>query len=156
MNRGVALPLEALVEAIEDGERESRCGFGVAAVSLLLSSAGRSDAGAEGGYAKTQEQGCEALIRRVDDAKLFPHIERRCFTCELEADGRESWDFAPRFDQAACGGDSASTLIDRYRVMHYRVTQRSPVILWYDTPEDRYLSWDAAVRYHRDNKRKHR
>jgi len=117
------------------------------ALALALMAPGGLSAGAR--YPESEKEGCEALIRRVHRARFFPHIEKRCFTCELETDDGRSWAFALRFNQDACGGDSPSTLLDRYLVM-----QRSPVILWYDTPEDRYLAWEAAAEYYRRARKK--
>ncbi len=92
----------------------------------------------------TEEEACQALVSRVVKAKLFPHIRRECFLCELSSGDDYSFRFTLRFDQERCGGDSPSTLIDRFMVL-----KRSPVILWYDFPEDRYLPFEYAWRYHK-------
>jgi hypothetical protein len=116
----------------------------LAVASLLLVFLGASDTKGTPVNPETPDQGCDALIKRVYEAKLFPRIEKHCFFCELESDDGHAWEFALRWNKAECGGNDASTLFDRYLVM-----QRSPVILWYDTGDDRYLSWEAAVAYHR-------
>ena len=90
----------------------------------------------------TKEEACEALVSRVVDARLFPHISRECLLCDLEDSDGHSFKIALRFNQERCGGDSPSTLLDRFLVF-----QRTPVILWYDVTEDRYLAWEYAWSY---------
>jgi hypothetical protein len=90
----------------------------------------------------TKEEACKALVSRVVDARLFPHIRKECFLCDLEDCDDYSFKFALRFNQEQCGGDSPSTLLDRFLIF-----QRSPVILWYDVAEDRYLPWEYAGSY---------
>jgi len=91
---------------------------------------------------ETEKEACETLITRVVHARLFPEIREECFFCELEANDGRSFQFALRFNKGKCGGDFASTLLDRFLVC-----QRSPVILWYDSSENRYLPWEYAFTY---------
>jgi hypothetical protein len=96
----------------------------------------------------TEKQACEALVSRVVAAKLHPNVPKRCFWCELEASDDFSFQFALRFNQERCGGDSPSTLLDRFMVF-----KLSPVILWYDAAENRYLPWEYAWSYRKAKKR---
>ena len=91
---------------------------------------------------ETEKEACETLITRVVEAKLFPDIREECFFCELESKDGRTFEFALRFNQGKCGGDSPSTLLDRFLVC-----RGSPVILWYDSSEDRYLPWEYAFTY---------
>ncbi len=91
---------------------------------------------------ETEKEACDALIARVVQARLFPNIREECFFCELEANDGRTFQFALRFNKGKCGGDSPSTLLDRFLLC-----QRSPVILWYDSSEDRYLPWEYAFTY---------
>ena len=61
--------------------------------------------------------------------KVYPHIEARCFGFELEAVNSDSFDFAARFNERRCGGDSPSNLLDQFRV---RPATRE--VLLYDAP----------------------
>jgi hypothetical protein len=86
-----------------------------------------------------ETEACQALIDRVVEERLFPYISKECFRCELERNTGRTFEFALRFNQAKCGGDSASTLFDRFLVC-----SQSPVMLWYDSANDRYLPWEYA------------
>jgi hypothetical protein len=90
----------------------------------------------------TEEGACKALVARVAAAGLFPSINKECLFCELEGDDGRTFQIALRFNKEKCGGDWASTLLDRFLVC-----QRSPVILWYDSSQDRYLPWEYTVSY---------
>ena len=91
---------------------------------------------------ETEKEACDALITRVVKARLFPDIRDECFFCELEAKDGRTFQFALRFNKGKCGGGSPSTLLDRFLVF-----QRSPVILWYDSSQDRYLPWEYVSSY---------
>ncbi len=91
---------------------------------------------------ETENEGCDALITRVVEAKLFPEIRKECFFCDLEGNDGRAFQITLRFNKGKCGGDSPSTLLDRFLVF-----QRSPVILWYDSSRDRYLPWEYAFTY---------
>ena len=91
---------------------------------------------------ETEKDACAALITRVVEARFFPDIRKDCYFCELEANDGRTFQFALRFNKGKCGGGSPSTLLDRFLVF-----QRSPVILWYDSSQDRYLPWEYASTY---------
>src|SRR3990172_5625988 len=91
---------------------------------------------------ETEKDACATLITRVVEARLFPDIRKDCYFCELEANDGRTFQFALRFNKGKCGGGSPSTLLDRFLVF-----QRSPVILWYDSSQDRYLPWEYASTY---------
>ena len=91
---------------------------------------------------ETEQEACEVLVERVFEARLFTAISRECLFCELEYNDDRTFQFALRFNNRKCGGDSESTLLDRFLIC-----QRSPVILWYDSSEDRYLPWEYAFSY---------
>jgi hypothetical protein len=91
---------------------------------------------------KTEKEACDALITRVVEAKLFPEIRKECFSCDLEGNDGRTFQITLRFNKGKCGGHSPSTLLDRFLVC-----QRSPVILWYDSSQDRYLPWEYAFTY---------
>ena len=93
---------------------------------------------------QTAEEACQALVSRVSEAKLFPSIPKECFFCDVEGKDGRSVQIALRYDQGKCGGDAASTLLDRFLVF-----ERSPVILWYHSGLDRYLPWEYAFSYSR-------
>lgn len=96
------------------------------------------------GGPETEDEACQALVDRVVAEKLFPSIPKDCFFCELESKDGRTFQFALRFNQDRCGGNADSTLLDRFLVC-----QRSPVILWYDSSEDRYLPWEYTFSYRR-------
>ena len=70
--------------------------------------------------------------RTLDDALVaagaYPHIQPRCLYYDLESAGHSDYSFAVRFNQAKCGGDSPSNLLDRFSVTDGRV-------LWSDTAD---------------------
>ncbi len=91
---------------------------------------------------ENEKEACEALIAHVVKEGLYSGIHKECLLCELEANDGRTFEFALRFNKGKCGGDFASTLLDRFLIF-----QRSPVILWYDSSQDRYLPWEYAFTY---------
>lgn len=61
-------------------------------------------------------------------AKAFPHVQPRCLYYDLMAADPRDHHFAVRFNQAKCGGNSPSNLLDRFAVIDGKV-------LWSDTAD---------------------
>ncbi len=91
---------------------------------------------------ETKEEACKALVARAMETRLYPKIGKECLFCELEEDDGHVFFLALRYDAGKCGGDWTSNLLDRFLVF-----QRSPIILWYDSTEDRFLPWEYAFTY---------
>jgi hypothetical protein len=66
------------------------------------------------------------LSGEVRVRSLFPGIHAECVAYELEAIDRGQYDFAIKFNQRKCGGESASNLLDRARVL----PKRDEVLWW--------------------------
>jgi hypothetical protein len=81
----------------------------------------------------------EVLVTR----SVYPDIQRKCFGVELEQIGDGTYDFAVRFNEYVCGGDSPSNLLDRYRV-----ASATGTVLWYDSADEggSFKPLDARVR----------
>jgi len=86
---------------------------------------------------ETPEEASTYLLERLRGDRAYPSIPARCLATELEASDDDSYDFALRYNQSFCGGNSPSTLIARFRVF-----QRSDVILYYTAAGPRYLSYE--------------
>lgn len=70
----------------------------------------------------------QALVTR----KVYPQVEPECLAFELAGTKDGAYEFAAKVNQLRCGGDSASNLLDRYRV----VLRTRAVMLYDPTPED--------------------
>ena len=74
-------------------------------------------------------QAAQTLHDTLVGAKAYPHIQPRCLYYDLmAADPRNDYPFAVRFNQAKCGGNSWSNLLERFSVIDGRV-------LWSDTAD---------------------
>jgi hypothetical protein len=73
--------------------------------------------------------------------KVYPTFDNRCLGFELEAADNGTFDFAARFNQRLCGGDSPSNLLDRYRVV-----SANRVILRYDPSDGTYSAGECLNR----------
>jgi hypothetical protein len=82
------------------------------------------------------------LLERLRLDHAYPSIPSRCLTTEFEGSDDDSYDFALRYNQAICGGESPSTLLDRFRVF-----QRSDVILYYTAAGPKYLSYEWFLKH---------
>ena len=59
-------------------------------------------------------------------AGAFPHIQPRCLYYDLESARDRDYSFAVRFNQARCGGESPSNLLDRFSVLEGQVLWSDP------------------------------
>jgi hypothetical protein len=64
-----------------------------------------------------QAQAESILLARLREDRAFPNIKSECLYLVLDDQTSSYYQFSVRFDQAKCGGDSASDLLDRFVVM---------------------------------------
>ena len=62
------------------------------------------------------------LLTRLRKDQAFPNIKPDCLYAVLDNESHIEFQFSVRFDQAKCGGNSASDLLDRFVVTKLKGT----------------------------------
>lgn len=73
-------------------------------------------------------EAAQTLHDALMGANVYPHIQPRCLYYDVWGVSDRQYYFAVRFNQARCGGNSFSNLLDRFAV-------RSGRVLWEDTAD---------------------
>jgi len=89
-----------------------------------------------------QRSAAQKLLAVLRNSHAFSTIRPECLLLEFEEDTKEHIQFAVRFDQSKCGGNSPSNLIDRFAVQKH-----SKSILYYDVTEDRFRSFKWFLKH---------
>ena len=112
----------------------------ISVVSIMLSVAALQSTACQSpapGQPLTKESACAKLLERLKSENVYPHLKPDCLVCDEEGRYADQFEFAVRFDQVKCGGDSWSNLVDRFVVM-----RDTGEIRWYDVAEVQYYSFE--------------
>jgi len=90
----------------------------------------------------SQQTGATILRERLVADRVWPHISPDCLYLEPEEETSKFLRFAARYDQGKCGGDSFSTLLDRFVV-----NREDGSLLWYNVPEDRDYPYEQFLAF---------
>ena len=110
----------------------------VAALSSMKSPA--SDQAPSSNACGSEDQAVAALRSKLETFHVYPHIPSTCLYFEGGSRGKKIYAFTVRYNQGKCGGDSWSTLLDRFLVRSVNCE-----VLYYDVGEDEYLSFRRFV-----------
>ena len=91
----------------------------------------------------SKQQAEQRLLNAIARDKLYPHVGASCILLDLEEAKGTYFLFAVRFNQLRCGGNSPSTLMDRFAV-----EKSGGAIRYYDAagPALQPYSWYLAHR----------
>ena len=90
---------------------------------------------------KSQKAAGVRLLMILQKNRAYPTIKSECLLLEFEEETKEHIQFAVRFDQAKCGGNSPSNLIDRFAVQ-----KPSNSVVYYDPAGPRFKSFKWFLR----------
>jgi len=113
------------------------CALGLVALAIVV--------GARGARAEQMLSEAEAvavLRSRLVSDRVYPHIGADCLYFERDDVSPSAIRFTVRYDQAKCGGDSVSTLLDRFVV-----NRQDASILWWYVPEDRHYPYERFLAF---------
>ncbi len=84
-------------------------------------------------------QAARTLHDALVAAGAYPHIQPRCLYYDLEGIDSRDYHFAVRFNQARCGGESLSNLLDRFTVSEGHA-------LWHDQADSTLKPLSALLK----------